>query len=71
MDRRTALLVVVEVIGVEVGHWCNRCMLSSGIRIWYAVQTGPRLCFHSAIACTDCEHEDVELTEAPATVWES
>lgn len=71
MDRRAALLVTTELLGVEVGHWCNRCLLSTGFRVFYVVAIGPALCFHSASACTDCNHEDIELVATPTMVWKS
>lgn len=69
MARRT-LRVTTELIAVEVGHWCNRCLTSAGIRVRYAVAVGPSLCFHTATACQDCEHDDVELVESPTTIWQ-
>jgi hypothetical protein len=71
MARRVALLVTTEVVCVETGHWCNRCLLSSGIRVRYAVATGPTLCFHTQTGCMDCDHDDVELVDAPTTIWKS
>lgn len=69
--RRVALLVTTEVVGVEIGHWCNRCLLSTGIRVWYVVAVGPSLCFHSTNGCTECDHDDIALVEDPRVVWES
>lgn len=68
---RRVLRVTTEVLGVEVGHWCNRCLISSGIRVRYVVGIGPRLCFHTATACQDCDEDDVELVDAPTTIWAS
>lgn len=68
---RRVLRVTTEVIAVEVGHWRNRCLISSGIRVRYVVGIGPRLCFHTGTACQDCDEDDVELVADPRIVWES
>ncbi len=68
---RRVLRVTTEVIAVEVGHWCNRCLNSGGILVRYTVGVGPRLCFHTGTACQDCDHDDVELVDAPTTIWQS
>lgn len=61
----------VEVLGVEVGHWCNTCMASSGMRVWYVNRAHTSLCLHSATGCVDHDHDDVELVATPTTVWQS
>lgn len=63
------VVVQVEVIGVEVGHWCNICLLSSGMRVWYVTATGPAITLRSVTGCRDEDHDDVELVEQPTTVW--
>lgn len=63
--------VTTELLGVEVGHWCNQCMLPSGFRVLYVVRRGLSMCFHRTVACRDCDHEDIELTDAPSTIWQS
>lgn len=63
----------VEVLGVEVGHWCNACMRSSAIRVWYVTRTGLAMTLRQGAACADreCDSRDVELTEQPTTIWQS
>lgn len=61
--------VHVEVLAVEVGHWCNRCLTSAGMRVWYVNLTLNSLCLHSATGCADDDHNDVELVEHPNIVW--
>lgn len=71
MPATSTLHVHTEILGVEVGHWCNQCLLSTGFRVWYVNRIGTSMCLHSANGCTDCHHEDVTLTDDPRTVWES
>lgn len=61
----------VEVLGVEVGHWCRLCMTSAGIRIWYVNRTRTSMCLHSATGCNEEDHDDVELVDHPSTIWQS
>lgn len=61
--------VLVEVLGVEVGHWCRPCALSTGMRVWYVNLSLGRMCMHSATGCVEQDHDDVELVEAPTTHW--
>lgn len=68
---RRVILITFEVLGVEVGHWCNQCLVSSGIRVWYVNAIGLSMCFHSSTACRDCDQDDVELVEHSTTVWRS
>jgi hypothetical protein len=71
MAGGVAVPVHVEVLGVEVGHWCRTCLLGSGMRVWYVNRTLGSLCLHSATGCTEDDHDDVELTEQPSTIWRS
>lgn len=68
---RVVVPVHVEVLGVEVGHWCRPCALSSGIRVWFvrSIFGSMRLC--SQTGCLEHDHDDVELTERPTTIWQS
>lgn len=68
---RRVIYVTTELLGVEVGHWCNHCLTSAGIRVRYTVAVGPTLCFHTATACQDCDHDNVELVDNPTVVWKS
>lgn len=29
-----AVVIWLELLDYELGHWCNDCMLSTGIRFW-------------------------------------
>lgn len=70
MNERVIFLAV-EVLGVEVGHWCPACALPSGIRVWYVTRTGPAMTFRRGDGCMHCETETIVLTDGPHTVWES
>ncbi len=71
MAEPRVIFLAVEVLGVETGHWCNACMLPSGIRVWYVTRTGVAMTFRHGVGCMHCDSEDIELTESPTTIWES
>lgn len=49
--RNTAVL---EVVDVEVGHWCNDCHTPGGIRIWLVSTTAGRMVMADGFGCSDC-----------------
>jgi hypothetical protein len=71
MHRARVIHVHLELLGVETGHWCRPCALSSGIRVWYVRKIVGvwRLC--SETGCLEHDHDDVELVDNPTTVWQS
>lgn len=71
MAGGVAVPVHVEVVGVEVGHWCNRCLTSAGMRVWYVNTMLSSMCLHSATGCVDEDHDDVELIDNPRVVWKN
>ena len=40
MAASVSLTVRTEVVGIEHGAWCDGCMLSSAVKVTYAVQVG-------------------------------
>ena len=54
-----ALEIHVELLDVDVGHWCEHCLLPSGIWV-SAVQKAPApgWIFFGFNMCTDCENND-------------
>lgn len=63
--------VHVELLGVEVGHWCRPCALSTGMRVWYVTRTLGQMSLRSKTGCMEQDHNDVELTEHPSTIWQT
>jgi hypothetical protein len=53
--------VVTELLGHDHGHWCPRCLLSSGIRAWLAVRVGPRLTMHVRTWCQECGNRSIDV----------
>lgn len=43
--------VRVEYVDHQPGLWCNRCMLSTGMRLWVAVSHGPRMHLQERLWC--------------------
>lgn len=68
MAERVVLLAM-EVLGVEVGHWCNHCALPSGIRVLFVTRTGPAMTFRTADGCTDCDGDDITVEPVARTIW--
>lgn len=57
---RVELHSVLEVIAVDEGLWCRRCLLPSGARWWFTLTTGPRMTLQSKVQCRDCGGHDVD-----------
>lgn len=53
--RQRVVAVKVERIDHQHGLWCNTCMLSTGMRFWFAVRLGPRMHMQERLWCY--EHE--------------
>lgn len=43
--------VHIEYVDHDHGHWCNTCMLSTGIRFWVAVSHGDRMHLQERLYC--------------------
>lgn len=55
--------VRVEYVGHELGHWCNTCMLSTGVRLWWTTTTEPETTLRSTVFCTECDGANVSLSD--------
>lgn len=56
----TALRAMLEVLAVDEGLWCRRCLLPSGARFWFTVTIGPRMTMQSKAQCRDCGGTDID-----------
>lgn len=63
--RARVVSVHLEYLHHDTGHWCNTCLLSTGIRIWVAVHTATRMHLQTRLWCYDCQTSNVTI-EAPA-----
>lgn len=54
--------VVTELLAHDHGHWCSRCLRSTGIRAWVAVRIGGALSLQIRAWCQDCGSRDVEVS---------
>lgn len=50
----------VEQIAVDTGLWCNTCLLSSGVRVWFTVASGLAMSLRSTTRCRDCGGDDLD-----------
>jgi Zn finger protein HypA/HybF involved in hydrogenase expression len=54
--------VVTELVDHDHGHWCNACMLATGIRAYVAIRVGTgRMSLQTRIYCTECGSRDIEV----------
>lgn len=59
-DRRVhVVLVQVEHLANDLGLWCNDCMLSSGIRVWFASTHAGVTTVRSTLGCLDCDGDNI------------
>lgn len=60
--RARTVRLAVEYLDHEIGHWCRRCLLSTGMLFWVAVR-GPRG-MHLQLKpwCHECGGTDVEIS---------
>lgn len=49
------LEATIELVDSEEGHWCSRCALPSGCKLYVAYCFGDRLLMRIAIKCRDCD----------------
>lgn len=61
--RANVVVVHVEHVDHDTGHWCNTCLLSTGIRLWVAATCGGRMRLHTCLHCYDCGGSDITLAE--------
>lgn len=47
--------VNIEYLTHDDGHWCNTCMLGTGLRFWVAVSRGNQMRLQQRLWCY--EHE--------------
>lgn len=64
MPRVRIVGVVVEPLLHDTGHWCNHCLLGSGIRMWVAVRYRDRMHLQQRTWCDDCGRSNITLDEA-------
>lgn len=57
--RSTA--VSLEYLDHDAGHWCNRCNLSTGLRIWVVVGHLGRAHVQERLWCHECQGRDVTV----------
>lgn len=54
--------IVIEYVAHDTGHWCNTCLLSTGIRVWVAViSTHERMHLQERLHCYECSGRDVTV----------
>lgn len=53
--RMRVLSVRVEYLTHDEGHWCNTCMLPSGIRVWVAIISRAGMHLQTRLWCDDHE----------------
>lgn len=60
----------VRAVGVHIehvdhthGHWCNRCLLSTGLRVWVAVSHAGRMHLQEQLYCYQCEGRYVTVSD--------
>ena len=47
--------VHMEILDVEVGLWCNTCMLPSGVLVRFVTSTGTSMSLRQKLSCEDAE----------------
>lgn len=58
--------VVTELLAHDHGHWCRKCLRSSGIRAWFAIRVGTgRLSMQVRAWCQDCGSRDISIDSEP------
>lgn len=60
--RVRLVLVAIEPLSHDEGHWCRYCLLPSGIRQWVAVRFTDRMHLQVRVWCGDCGGHDIDLT---------
>jgi hypothetical protein len=61
MAHISLVVTNVEVLGHDHGHWCNRCLLSTGVRAHVAMTIGTHTRMSKALWCTECGSRDIEV----------
>lgn len=57
--------VIREFVDHDSGHWCNRCRLATGFRIWVAIRFLDRpMLLTTQLVCTECEGRDITIDPA-------
>lgn len=54
MAAQRTVGVRAEIVLVDRGLWCTRCMLSAGIRAWIAMSLGDQMHLQERLACREC-----------------
>lgn len=65
MAERVVLGFRTELVDHDHDHWCNTCMLGTGIRAVMAVILGERMHTQTSLWCLECGGRDVTVTDAP------
>ena len=57
----TLVAIAVEHLAWDTGLWCNRCLLSTGVRHHVVCRySDGRMRYASAVGCPDCGGTDIE-----------
>ncbi len=54
------VVTATEVVDHDHGHWCNRCLLATGIRVHVAMTIGDHTRMSTGLWCTECGSRDIE-----------
>lgn len=61
MTAHRVVSVKVEAVAHDDGHWCNRCRLSTGIRMWVAVIARDRMHLQQRVRCDECGTKNITI----------
>ena len=59
--RARTISVRLEYVDHDTGHWCNRCRLGTGLRMWVAVIATTGMHLQQRLYCTECASHDITL----------
>lgn len=62
MATTRSTLVHREYVDHDTGHWCNRCLLSTGLRIWVVASYLTRCHLQTWLWCSECQGHDVTVS---------
>jgi len=57
-----SLVIKTEPLDHDHGHWCNRCRLSTGARVWLMQEIGGQLRLLEVLRCIECGGQDVTVS---------
>lgn len=52
-------LGLVELLDHDHDHWCNRCQLATGIRLFLITRLAENMRLHVHLQCIECGSRDI------------